>query len=398
MDGPQLQPTPLLQKVNAVWAGRDRQYEFQKEVAALLRRSNARHFPGAQPVSFTRDHLEELRQHDYYVCEKTDGLRYLMYLTHDDNNHQVVYLIDRKNDYWWVPHLYFPHHENDKDMTRFARETIIDGELVEDRFPDGSRIMKYLAFDLLTINGKDMRDRHLDKRLGHLKQFILEPLKRWKHLNPQARLPFTTEDKKTEFSDAIPRMFDEIIPQVKLLHGNDGLIFTCKETPYESGTDHHILKWKPPEENTVDFLMHIEWQRYDDSGEEDYDSMPLDVGLYIYEGGNMDYSHIGSLYITPDEWENMKAREQPLQDCIVECFLEQVAQTNGHTNGHLPESTRWRYHRFRDDKEEANHSSTFVSVQQSIEDHVTQQDLLDHSEPIRAARKARQARRPSRPQ
>ncbi len=34
---------------------------MRKEIADLLRRQQAS-FPGAQPVSFTRNHLEELRQ------------------------------------------------------------------------------------------------------------------------------------------------------------------------------------------------------------------------------------------------------------------------------------------------------------------------------------------------
>jgi len=409
----------IIEKVGGVWAGDDLQRGFQIEVASLLKRNNPRNFPGAQPVSFARQHIEELKTQDYFVCEKTDGIRYLMYLTSDDvsldpNNPNapiertpVVYLIDRKNKYYYVPRLRFPHQDNaPKKYDNFHVDTILDGELVEDRYPDGTSTIKFLVFDLLVIDGKDLRERTLDKRLGYLKQFILQPYKNWLKDFPEQRQrqAFILEDKKTEFSYSLPTMFHEIIPQVKQLHGNDGLIFTCKGTKYESGTDPHILKWKPPEENTVDFLMHITWQSSGAPGDqsEDYDALPADVGLYIYHGRDQDYSRVGSLYLTPDEWETLKAKDEPLQDAIVECFLENITAGNGHSsngtqvNGHTEK--RWRYHRLRDDKSEANHVTTFESVKVSIEDHITQQDLLDHADEIRSAWKTRDARRPSRPQ
>ena len=56
-------------------------------------------------------------------------------------------------------------------------------------------------------------------------------------------------------------------------------------------------------------------------------------------------------------------------------------------------SRRWRFHRFRDDKMEANHISTFNSVIESIEDHVTEEDLLREADEIRRCWKGRDAAR-----
>lgn len=399
----------LIAKINGLWAGDGLQSEFQREVANHLKRNDSRKFPGAQPVSFAKQHLAELKTQDYYVCEKTDGLRVLMYLTYDEREgvkHPVIYLIDRRNDFYYVNGLRFPIPE-DPRFEKFHVDTILDGELVEDKLPNGKTLIKYLAFDCMLYQGKDLRERPLDKRLGYMKEFVLRPYNKWLRDVPENQRepqPFKVEDKKTEFSYSLAAMFNEIIPQVKQLHGNDGLIFTCKGTNYVSGTDPHILKWKPPNENTVDFLMQIQWPVVDpdpndpdQSPQQDYFGFPAKIELFIFHGRNQDYSYVGDLYVTPEEWENMKELDQPLQDAIVECYLEDLEKDAGHpaNGGSLGTGRRWRFYRLREDKDEANHISTFDSVKVSIEDHVTQQDLLDHADEIRAAWKSRDARRQS---
>lgn len=400
-------PQSLVARVGGIWAGADLQYNFQNEVASLLGRGS-RSFPGAQPVSFAGKHLQELKHQDYYVCEKTDGLRYLMYLS-EDQGKGIHYLIDRKNDYYYVPHLHFPHHD-DKAVNNFHTGTILDGELVEDRFPDRPSVIKYLVFDCLVLDNNTLLQRPLDKRLGYFKAHVLEPYNAFFKANPTSPRPFVVEDKSTEFSYGLEKMFKEIIPRVKLLHGNDGLIFTCKNTPYKSGTDEHILKWKPPSENTVDFLMHIEWPVYepepddpDQSRHPDFHAFPSQFGLFINHG-NDKYAYIDDMYVTPEEWEEWKSLNRPLQDSIVECFQEDVFQDkqphppsqngappNGNAANASGNSRRWRFHRFRYDKTDANHISTYESVIQSIHDHVTEEDLLASAEGIRSAWKIRDA-------
>ena len=393
MGDPRTDPNSPLGRVGARWAD-NLQEGFRREVANLLGRSSDR-FPGAQPVSFSAKHLQELKERDYWVCEKTDGERFLLWMTNDGPN-PLVYFINRKNDYYYVPGFIFPHHVPGQD---FHRDTILDGELVEDRHPDGRIELNFLVFDMLVLDGKTMMQRTLDKRMAYFKEQVLKPY------GKTGQGPFPVKDKEIQFAYAMDMMFKEVIPRAKKVHGNDGMIFTCKDTEYHPGTDPHILKWKPPEENTVDFLLHIRWEKHDFEGmgdaEPDFDAFPAAFELWIFNGdrgGEAVYIREGDLYVTHDEWEQWKRMGMPLQDQIVECFQEDPTALNGHGNGNAQvngysgqHQVRWRYHRFRHDKTDANHKSTYDSVIVSIRDRVTEADLLKEQVQIRDSWKQRQA-------
>ena len=363
---------------------------LRHKVAGLLGRSNLS-FPGAQPVSFSSKHLTELQQKDYYVCEKTDGIRCLMYFEGGDHpdtqeRQERHYLIDRKNDYRFVPDLHFPM-QGDGSFQSFHTDTLVDGELVNDTYEDGTQQLKYLVFDCLVLDGRSLMHRTLDKRLAYFKEKVLKPYNAMYRKFPEEKQYriFAVEDKSTQFSYGIEMMFREIIPHVKRIHGNDGLIFTCRSTPYRIGTDEHILKWKPPAENTVDFRMRLEFPILEpDTDDEadgisepypDYDAIPICHLFVTLKAG--EYRHFGELYITSAEWENLKAMRIPLDDIVVECFKD--------------EQGRWRFHRIRDDKDDANHISTVEKVLESIEDRVTEEDLIRIAPAIKTAWKKRQA-------
>ncbi|KAK5663933.1 hypothetical protein OQA88_145 [Cercophora sp. LCS_1] len=357
---------------------------MRREVSDLLGRGGTLGFPGAQPVSFARRHLDELRRQDYYVCEKSDGIRYLLYLTADEHGNESHYLIDRKNEYWWIHqrNLHFPLHG---DAQAFHTGTLIDGELVMDRMPNGTKVPKFLVFDLLALDGKaDLLSKPLDKRLGYFKEHVMKPYKRLFQEYPDELKfqAFQVEMKEMQFSYGIEMMFREVLPSLK--HNNDGLIFTCRTTPYQFGTDQHILKWKAPQQNTIDFRLKLnfplveptEWERAEGQPEPfvDYDSVP-DARLMVYKGGSRYEEFPDPLYITEQEWEELKGLGDPLQERVIECGMD--------------EERRWRLHRFRDDKNEANHESTVNSVLDSIRDGVSEENLLAAAKAIKDAWKMR---------
>ena len=357
---------------------------LRSEVANLLSRDSLR-FPGAQPVSFARPHLEELQQQDYYVCEKSDGIRCLMYLTEDTvdgERKEVVYLIDRKNDYYWVQGLHFPLPESKVD---FHTGTLVDGELVNDRESSGETQMKYLVFDCLALGNVPMINRTLDKRLAYYRAKVIAPYTALYEEYPEEKqyLPFTLDFKSQERAYGIEKIFRTILPNLQ--HGNDGLIFTCRSTPYKFGTDPNIIKWKPANENSIDFLLLLDVPNYDlDSEDEaegttqpykDYSAMPNFTLAVPIEG--REHAAYGNMFVTPEEWENMKALNKPLNEAIVECYQD--------------DQHRWRFMRIREDKHEANHITTVESVIESIEDRIQQEDLIAIDKKIREAWKVREA-------
>lgn len=194
--------------------------------------------------------------------------------------------------------------------------------------------------------------------------------------------PFEVRFKAMDKPYALDAMFNEKLPT--LPHGNDGLVFTCKGTPYVHGTDQHILKWKPAEENTIDFKLRLgEFPLvvFDDNTQgPDYDAKPP-LQLLIWLGGDR-HGPYANLTVTNREWEILKSLGEVLDGRIIECYRN--------------EQMEWRYKaesngapRFRDDKEHANHESVARSVLASIEDGVSKEDLIAAASSIHRAWKNR---------
>lgn len=324
------------------------------------------------------------------MCEKSDGRRYLLYLTNDDEGQEIHYLIDRRNDYWFIPKggLHFPVP---RDVQGFHTNTLIDGELVFDKLPGGGTQPKYLVFDCMVLDGNSLMNRTLDKRLAYFKERIFDPYKHLLDEYPEEiqYMHFIVELKSMQFSYAVEMLFRQILP--KLPHGNDGLIFTCRMTDYKHGTDENILKWKPELENSIDFRLSLDFPLVQPDAQDlaegitkpysDYDAVPV-CNLYVFVGNREEDQHWGTMHLDDDEWEGLKALKEPLNDRIVECFMDS--------------QKRWRYMRFRDDKENANHISTVNSVIESITDRVTEKDLIAAARGIRDEWKRRAAEEHSR--
>ncbi|KAF9954577.1 Dcp1p-Dcp2p decapping enzyme complex alpha subunit [Mortierella alpina] len=330
---------------------------------------NGNRFIGAQPVSFTRDTLRELQSENYFVSEKSDGVRVLLYCVLHENGQQQVFLIDRKNKFSYVPQLRFPVA---KELNVFHNDTIVDGELVADREPNGQYVIRYLAFDLLAYRGQSIVSKPLTSRLARLQCEFIGPYREMlKIANPQfiQSQPFKVSLKEMQLSYGIERMFKEVIPNLK--HGNDGLIFTSSVAPYIPSTNVKMLKWKPPSENTIDFRLTLE----SPPAGNNHNQKPQFV-LHEWRGGQ-DYSRFGLLTVDDSLWEQWQTTSTQLQNRVVEV-------------SYSPSDQSWRFFRFRDDKEHGNHSSVVQKVVQSIRDGVEADELLHAQDSIKMAWKERE--------
>ncbi|KIM48731.1 hypothetical protein M413DRAFT_15060 [Hebeloma cylindrosporum] len=318
-------------------------------------------FPGSQPVSFGVKDLAKLEGQDYWVCEKSDGVRVLFLI------------IDRHNTYREITGIFFPHHEN---PVMPLRNTLIDGELVIDvDRKTRKETLRFLAFDCLVIDDQNVMNRPLDKRYGRLKEWFHRPYQKMLRDHPHVAgaQPFDIQVKMINLSYHIEKVFNEDIP--KLEHENDGLIYTCVNTPYQPGTDPNILKWKPPSENSIDFKLVLRFppSRYNPK-EPDWHAKPFFL-LYVWCGGDK-YEEYDDMYVENNEWEELKRSGEQIDDRVVEVHWDAAI-------------SRWRMMRFRDDKPHGNHRSVVENIIQSIVDGVEKDTLLERSLAIRSAWKAR---------
>lgn len=356
----------------------DNQHLFflKQHLATLCGLRGVQKFPGSQPVSFSQKSLELLETEDFWVCEKSDGVRVMVLIVVKGTAQgpvQEVYFIDRKDEFFLIENITFPHFEN---PNRLLKDTILDGELVIDVDPKtGHQQLRFLAFDCIVWEANNLMMRSLMNRYGRLKDWVIAPLKKLISIQPQLRdkMPFDVQLKTMELAYGIDKVLHHDLP--KLTHGNDGLIFTSATAPYRIGTDPKILKWKPPSENSIDFRLELRFPPLPDDPEEaDFYAKPLFV--LMMNCGREGEQFFDTLEMSDEEWMERKQRREQLDNRVVEVVWD------------APRNT-WKILRFRDDKKNGNYRAVVFSILDSIRDGVEAPELSKRSAKIRNAWKAR---------
>ncbi|KAG1168626.1 hypothetical protein G6F70_009028 [Rhizopus microsporus] len=315
-------------------------------------------FPGSQPVCFESKHLIDIEREDYYVCERSDGVRYLLLFVQSPKG-PASFLYDRNRYWYYVPNLLFPTRGRENE---YLKDTLMDGELVLD-IDDKKKTWRYLIFDLMVVNGLSIVQRSFNTRLGMLQQDVIQPLNMGlRNLTETDRPPFSVELKKMERSYGLHLVFDQI---PKLKHKTDGIIWTPVKYPYTSGTCQKLLKWKPPESNTVDFRIAARWSK---------EHKPI-YSIEVLSHG-----------VTYKFYDHFQPEPALATEYDPNCEVTIVEQ------GYAPTVRKggWRFVRFRDDKGIANDENVVKKILNSIKDGVTKEQLLSCMDRVRAAWKARE--------
>jgi mRNA guanylyltransferase len=154
------------------------------------------------------------------------------------------------------------------------------------------------------------------------------------------------------------------------------------------------LKWKPDDENSIDFRLNLIFpppstkrNPYEINTRTPFLDIPTGTTfqLSVWSGSinnEENYTVWGDMYVPTEDWEliqNAQDTELVLENAIVECRWDKKVGLSG----------RWRFMRFRTDKEKANYISVAKNVQESIKDGVSKEELVKWAVDIKAGWRSR---------
>lgn len=285
-------------------------------------------FPGPSPVSLERARVPELaaRAAETWVCEKTDGTRYLLVaLTH--GGHRVVALVDRALAVWLCPLAGLPRAA--------FQGTVVDGELA---FNKRARAWTYLAFDALCVSGVPVFHARFRDRVAYLRRML--SASRPDPARDPCRVAVKEFVAASDWAGCLAHA-----ARAAEYYDCDGLVFTPDADPVRFGRHMRMYKWKDPARHTVDF-------RVEPGG-----------GLSVYEPRTRSHAVVGRLVDAgagPDAPPRALASAPP-PGSVVEC---------AHVSGDA-----WRLVHVRRDKATANDHYTYTKTLGNIRERLDLSEL-----------------------
>lgn len=317
--------------------------------------------PCPQPVSLERKHFDIIRANQYVVADKSDGVRYTLFLTRVGGR-EVAVLIDRKLEIYQCPVA---------ATKKCFDGSIFDGELLWHHRTGAVTCQTFLVFDAVAWRGdKSIGSQSLHTRLELIrKTFWLES----GVTTPEAAQEAAKAGKIVCGGNAYglsfhPKqcmpldMLDTLLRQIRgnsLPYQTDGLLLTPVDEPVRSGTHETMfkLKWK----HTIDLQVNLPSSEilYGLGGVVDADvrSPASDLGLFP------DESFWGDLR------ESLKS-EDGVVNLIVECEIS-------------PDCSGLSFRSLRRDKRHPNTRRTIERTLINVQEAISAEELLAEVAPER---------------
>jgi mRNA-capping enzyme len=314
---------------------------LQEKVRMLLQpfapKALKNEFPGSQPVSMDKQNISLLASRPYMVSWKADGMRYLVLINGEDE----IYAFDRDNNVFQLP-LKFPRKGH---LDQHVSDTLVDVEVIMQALPGGGHRPRMLIFDLVIHEKNEVGKKDFKIRMHAIKDLLINPRNEaaTKGLLDKTKEPMSVARKDFWDISATFKLFGPAFRN-SLGHHVDGLIFQPSD-PYTPGRFNLLMKWKPPEESSIDFKLKIE----------------------KYQRPAEPVRHVGELYVLglPKPFAEMKATKtlQQYDGRIIECHFK---------------DNSWHFMRERTDKSHPNAYSTAKSVMETIRNPLTEHYLIDY--------------------
>lgn len=307
-------------------------YELNDEIASYNAKQIARMnncFSGVMPINIRRNHLNtvlNVDSYNYYVSEKTDGVRYIMVTLTD-----MTVFIDRKGNTFTV-------NNSKKIVDIIGHECVLDGEIVYNR---SWKRYVYIVFDCIKYNDELYTRMKLTDRLEVLQNKILSKYHVDKNMDtlPIIMKHFYPVSRINEITKCINNNI--YYEKDKRHHKCDGLIFIEDDL-----TNRTCLKWKFLNDISIDLKC-----TYDKSKD-------MFMFSYYNENGDIDFTkHVEIDNITK---YRLHADMKKSNSIIVELQWY---------------NCKWIYKCPRFDKNKANYSDIVLSTLMEIADNIDIDEL-----------------------
>jgi len=326
-------------------------------------------FVGCMPVNFSRHNIEEIQRsaaNDYYLSEKTDGVRYFLIFTGD-----TAVLVDRA----MRGKQPIPIGKDNSAADPFAPilslikpGTVFDGEVVMNRRSGRNAKPRpvFIVFDVLALSTTEpILHLPFEQRLRHLRQASFRTPTAQRDMfdarfvaDMSIALPLVRKNfvKRTDLDDLLSHVHEERGMRCYRngeLHNHltDGVIFQPNR-PYVCGTDVHLLKWKYLDTVTIDVeMLQLRHNDEDDT---------LRVGCLGEEQTHVDMTRY--IMLPNSERARLEADKFEAGGRIVEVGFD-------------PETGQWYYLTMRGDKVAPNHISTVLGSLLELAESLTTDEL-----------------------